>query len=155
MLGIYLVGIVIVKEIIFNFSGMSSKSDSQFRIDLSRIHSSEIISLQKYETSRSKILFRHSCGNEWTATPDNILRGRGCPKCSGSKYSMAAARDKFSERISSSNLLSLGTYVNAHTKILVRHTVCSNEFEATPCHLCLRSSKGDHATVEHRGTSDQ
>lgn len=25
----------------------------------------------------------HNCGHEWTASADNILRGKGCPHCAG------------------------------------------------------------------------
>lgn len=42
----------------------------------------------EYRYAREKMLFRcRECGHEWMATPDNILRGRGCPAC---RYEKAA-----------------------------------------------------------------
>ena len=34
-----------------------------------------------YVNSQTCLLFRCGCGNEWRATPNNIKRGRRCPRC--------------------------------------------------------------------------
>lgn len=40
--------------------------------------------LERYTGATNKMRFRCKVdGHEWQATPDNILRGRGCPKCAG------------------------------------------------------------------------
>lgn len=38
--------------------------------------------IDRYAGARTRIRFRYLvCGNKWMATPDNVLRGRGCPPC--------------------------------------------------------------------------
>ena len=40
--------------------------------------------LGEYVSSKSKIKVRCKIdGYEWEATPNNLLKGQGCPKCSG------------------------------------------------------------------------
>ena len=42
----------------------------------------KIVPLEDYKGCKEKILFRClRCGNEWLATPDNILQNKGCPNC--------------------------------------------------------------------------
>lgn len=46
----------------------------------------DIIPLDEYVTHAHKIRFQcKKCGNIWEAKPNNILNGRGCPKCKSSK----------------------------------------------------------------------
>ena len=45
----------------------------------------KIIPLETYIKSNDKILFLGECGHEWKATPASILKGSGCPYCSGHK----------------------------------------------------------------------
>lgn len=40
-----------------------------------------IIALEDYVNAHINILHKHSCGYEWKAEPNSILKGRGCPKC--------------------------------------------------------------------------
>lgn len=44
----------------------------------------DIILLGKYINAHTKIKHKHSCGFEWKSKPNNILRGRGCPRCNNS-----------------------------------------------------------------------
>lgn len=46
----------------------------------SKIHPS-IKMIGEYVNARTKTKFKHECGFEWSSTPDNIIRGKGCPKC--------------------------------------------------------------------------
>ena len=42
------------------------------------------IPLERYINNKTNILHKcFKCGYEWRAKPDNILKGSGCPKCSG------------------------------------------------------------------------
>jgi hypothetical protein len=47
-----------------------------------RIHGREIEMIGEYVNKSTKSLFRHLiCGNNWEATPGNIMKGNGCPLC--------------------------------------------------------------------------
>ena len=49
---------------------------------LNKIKDLDIISLETYIGTETKILHKHSkCGYEWLVTPHKILAGRGCPAC--------------------------------------------------------------------------
>lgn len=41
----------------------------------------DIYIVGEYFGANKKTLFKHECGFVWEATPHNILRGKGCPKC--------------------------------------------------------------------------
>ena len=46
----------------------------------------DVEAVGEYKKAREKMEFKcRKCGHTWYATPDNILRGRGCPKCKRSK----------------------------------------------------------------------
>lgn len=47
----------------------------------------------QYATARKPILMKHNkCGNIWETTPDNFLRGHGCPICKESNGEKAVAK---------------------------------------------------------------
>lgn len=49
-----------------------------------KIRNPDVINLEPYINRTTKILHmctRHYCGYKWKATPNNILKGEGCPKC--------------------------------------------------------------------------
>jgi len=46
----------------------------------------DIILLDKYVNSYTKILHKHSCGFKWYITPDNIIQGHSCPNCANSGF---------------------------------------------------------------------
>lgn len=57
------------------------KSHDKFVIQLGK-RNPLVEAVGEYKYAREKMEFRcKECGHQWFATPDNILRGRGCPKC--------------------------------------------------------------------------
>jgi len=47
---------------------------------------SSIIALEPYQTLKNKVLVRHKCGNEWLASPGELIsKETGCPWCASSK----------------------------------------------------------------------
>ena len=60
---------------------------------LVKLSQTEFEVLERYAGSKVKALHRHiNCGHEWYATPNNILRGQGCPACSRKPYSKIAMK---------------------------------------------------------------
>lgn len=58
------------------------KTNEQFISELADANPN-IRVLEEYKSFHTNILFHcNTCGNEWPATPANILRGRDCPVCS-------------------------------------------------------------------------
>lgn len=92
----------------------------------------DITMIGNYINAKSKIKFRHDCGNEWESTPDNIMRGKSCPKCS--IYGFNPNKE------ASLYLLDFGTYIkygitndlerrlSEHRRNNGNHTVILTEF---------------------------
>ena len=62
--------------------------------------------LERYVNSKTKIKFEcPDCGNVWSAKPDNILIGRGCPECkkANAKKRFEMGKDEFLERAAEAN----------------------------------------------------
>jgi len=58
-------------------AGNIKKTTKQYKDELPP----DITVLDSYINSYTKILHKHSCGNIWSSTPHNILRGHSCPEC--------------------------------------------------------------------------
>lgn len=58
-------------------------TDEEFQEKLRSAHRGEVIALEPYKGSRTKILFNSTACEHppWLATPGPVLRGTGCPKC--------------------------------------------------------------------------
>ena len=61
------------------------KTHEQFLCDLQLVNP-DITILSKYQSAREKVdCMCNKCNHKWQATPNNLLRGFGCPKCNQSK----------------------------------------------------------------------
>jgi len=78
--------------------------------------------------------FKHTiCGYEFSTTPSYLVRGRGCPKCGGTKRK---TNEEFLEEIKkfpdSNEYFFLESYINDRTKIKVKHITCGYEYMISP-----------------------
>lgn len=130
-------------------SGKKKRTHDEYVEEITKLNPNiEVVG--EYIDCNTKIL--HRCkidGCEWYATPNNILRGKGCPKCSGNKKK---SHEEYVDDVYSinKNIEVLGTYINAQTPILHRCKICGCEWYATPnailsgtgCPKC-KTSKGE------------
>ena len=74
------------------------------------------------------------CGYEWNTAPNNILKGRRCPKCAGN---IKLTNEDFIRRMLqiNPNIQILTHYINANTKVICRCKICDTQWETTPAHL--------------------
>lgn len=111
----------------------------------------EVEVLGSYVDARTKVSVRcRSCGGEWEATPNHLLRGAGCPRCAGTR---AVAPEDFVARVASlaPTVEIVSSYVNARTRVRVRCGVCGNEWDPFPksllqgygCPVCGRRRSRD------------
>jgi hypothetical protein len=77
-----------------------------------------------YTNNKTKIEFQclvDGCFNKWTARPDNILSGYGCPECAKKKISILRSKthDEFIEEVAIKNpcVKVLGKYISDSVKI--------------------------------------
>lgn len=128
------------------------KSHEQFVSELKTINPA-IEVLGSYSGNREKLtLHCLKCGNIWRSTPHGLLRGHGCPKCGYKKQRDAQRRthEQFLEDLKKVNpdIELIDKYVNNHTRVHFRCTVCNRVWETVPnsvlsghgCPSCARSS---------------
>lgn len=103
-------------------------------------YSQNIEILGTYVNSQTKI--KCTCkidGCEWEGRPADLLRGHGCPQCGNERRAQkkTITHEEFITRLHQINpdIEVLGTYINTHTKIKCRCTVCDHEWEAQPYNL--------------------
>ena len=89
----------------------------------------------RYIGAHTKI--KHRClvdKYEWLVTPNNILKGKGCPKCSNH---IKRTHEQYIEEVSllNSNIEVLGEYINNTTPILHRCTIHNVEWNAIPINI--------------------
>ena len=110
---------------------MKRKTHTDYVEEVSKINPN-IEVLGRYKNAKTKIL--HKCkidGYEWFATPDNILNGNNCPKCSKNekKLKRSKTHEWYLLKVFeiNPNIEILGTYEGYHTKIL--HKCKKDEYE--------------------------
>lgn len=93
-----------------------------------------------YQGTDTAIL--HKCkldNHEWMATPHNILRGSGCPKCAIKTNTNISRKThaKYAEEVAikNPNIKVVGEYVNAITPILHRCNIDGYEWYARPANI--------------------
>ena len=87
-----------------------------------------------YSTAKTPLQVKcNICGNEWTTTPNSLLRGRGCPKCKARKLSSSQrlTHEEFLERfeaVGNHNVEIVGKYIGMSKPIAVRCKSCGHEW---------------------------
>ena len=84
-----------------------------------------------FKTFKSTV--RHNvCGNQYEIIPDRFIRGSRCSKCKGLKKKTT---EEFSIQVQSQvnqEYTVIGTYINARTKITMKHNICGHIYDVNP-----------------------
>ena len=94
----------------------------------------------KYVSALTKINCRCKiCGHKWSATPNNLLKGKGCLLCKGNKISkkLKKSHENFICELKelTPNIDIIGKYQLSHTKIHCKCRICGHEWNAIPSSL--------------------
>lgn len=116
--------------------GSMLRSHEQYVSEL-KLQNPSIIVIGKYINCKTKIT--HKClihNYEWETAPINVLNGRMCPMCRGEKIrnKLVKSCEQYINEVSIVNkdIVVLGEYVNAKTKIKHKCLVCDLEWDAYP-----------------------
>lgn len=112
-------------------AGLKQLTTDEFITKLFAI-SPQIEVLEEYVNTSTKIrVCDNSCGHEWSASPNSLLRGSGCPICARNTRKSTM---QFIEEMQTINpsIRIIGEYVNARTKVAVSCTECGRNFFITP-----------------------
>ena len=112
------------------------KSHEEYLTEIKEINP-RIEVLGIYTLNNQKILHRCKvCNYEWNATPINILRGRGCPRCGNLKriQSRTKTQKQYEEELRNKNnsIELLDSYINTNTPILHKCNVCNYKWKIRP-----------------------
>lgn len=98
--------------------------------------------LGRYVKAKTKLDIRHNlCGNIWSISPDNFLRGRRCPTCRNTdKYEKTRHTiDKFKERVyklvGEEYTVVSNKYTNARSNVDIKHNICGHTWSVKPYHF--------------------
>lgn len=83
---------------------------------------------ENYVNQRTKIKVRHSCGYEWYALADTLMRKPGCPICSGNKKKDTRLYKEQVRDLVGGEYEVLSEYKDNKSKIYFLHTNCSTKF---------------------------
>lgn len=130
-------------------SGRVGKTTEQFIDEMSEKNPNVKI-LGKYKNSKTKIeTLCNKCGHLWKPTPNTLLKGEGCPKCSGL---MKKTQEEFVEemRIKHPTITVIGEYINNRTKVKCFCNECKTYFFSAP-HTMLSNGNGCSNCTTSRG----
>lgn len=130
-------------------AGTVGKTTEQF-VDEMSVKNPNVKILGKYRNSKSKIETQClRCDYIWTPTPNTLLKGEGCPKCSGL---MRKTQDEFVREMAEKHptVTVIGEYVNNRTKVKCFCNECETYFFSAP-HTMLSNGNGCPNCTTSRG----
>ncbi|NGU31161.1 hypothetical protein G6Z34_13810 [Clostridium perfringens] len=110
------------------------KTHEEFIQEVKELYGNEYEILGEYKGANIKILVRHNiCGHEWEVIPSNLLRGQGCPVCSGRTTKLGVNTIWDTDRW----MVDLGVF----EEDAKRYSKCSNKKITVKCPDCGREKK--------------
>ena len=130
------------------------KTNEEFVSEMNEINTNIII-CSDYNGAYEKVLCKCKiCGNEWSANPHDLLRGRGCPQCKTNKLvSICKVTDEeFQTRLNSvhgSNIVNTEPFDKMNEKILFKCNLDGYTWKQYPstilsghgCPMCANNAK--------------
>lgn len=96
----------------------------------------EYIRIGNYVNSRTKVLIKHNlCQNEYEVRWNSFQQGIRCPKCSGKEKLNNKEIDKRIFELTKNEYVRIGYYLDANTKMSIKHNLCQNQYEVTWGHF--------------------
>lgn len=111
-------------------------SHDEFANRIKFIHGNDFTLLGKYSGHSGKIMVRHeACGREFEVLCGDLLQGKGCRYCCGTMHKTHKQFEKDIFELYQDEYSILGEYVNAKTKILIKHNLCGYVWKVSPSSL--------------------
>lgn len=109
------------------------KNNVQFRQEVSDLVGDEYTFLDVYVNAHAKIRVRHNkCGNVYEVEPISFLKGRRCSYCFRTHKKTDAEFKKEVYNLVGNEYKFLDDYVNAMTKLRVKHNKCGQVYKVKP-----------------------
>lgn len=137
-------------------NGGIKKTYDKFVVEFYQLAKDEYTLLSNYVNNSTKVLIRHNtCNHEWRVQPSSFLQGTRCPKCAGKmKKTTEQFKKEVFEQVKNEYTV-LGEYVNANTKIFMKHNVCDHEYEVTPSKFINTGRRCPNCNKKKKKTNEQ
>lgn len=136
-------------------TGGIQKTDTQFKKEIYDLVGNEYIILDDYVNSYTKIKIKHIvCGHIYKVQPSAFLRGNRCPYCVGNHKKTNSEFEKELYDLVGNEYTFLDSYVNARTKLRVKHNKCGKIYKVAPRSF-LRGSRCPKCFGTHKRTNTQ
>lgn len=113
--------------------GNHKKTTEYFKKEVYELVKDEYSVLGEYINAQTKIKMKHNkCGYEFSVYPASFLSGKRCRKCAGNTKKTTDDFKKEVFNLVKNEYSVLGEYINARTKIKMRHNICGFEYEVKP-----------------------
>lgn len=120
------------------------KTSQDFEEEFYKKHSYEYKLLTQYSTKRNKVQIKHlPCNHVWESYPLDTLRVEYlCPYCRINKN--LKSKEEYIEEVYSltqGEYDVLGDYLGRQEKVLMRHNICSTQWEVSPSNFIYNNSR--------------
>ena len=135
---------------------MRRKTDTQFKKEVYDLVGNEYVFLDSYVNALTRLKVKHNkCGNVYDVIPNNFIKGRRCPYCSGN---VKKTNTQFKQEVFNlvgSEYTFLESYVGANNKLRVKHNQCGKIYEVTPYHFISGGRCPNCVLKDKRKTNEQ
>ena len=134
---------------------MRRKTNEQFKQEVYDLVGNEYTFLDSYQGALTKIRVKHNkCGNVYGVRPaDFISHHARCPYCFGKfKKTDRQFKHEIFDLVGNEYVF-LDTYVNAQTKLKVKHTKCNNIYKISP-HSFLQGHRCPYCFIDDKRKSN-
>lgn len=132
------------------------KTDTQFQQEVFDLVGDEYTFLEPYVNNHTKLKVKHNkCGNIYKVLPNNFLNGRRCPLCYGNLKKTDSQFKKEVFELVGDEYTFLDLYVNAYTKLRVKHNKCGNTYKVRPRDFFNKHSRCPYCSVKSVKTDKQ
>jgi mRNA-degrading endonuclease HigB of HigAB toxin-antitoxin module len=115
-----------------------TKSHEKFCQEIKDKYNDEYTVIGGYINAITPINIKHNiCNTEWNSIPNNLLRGKECPKCEkikgGKKHRKTT--EQFKQQVFDlvkNEYEVIGNHIYSREKILIKHNKCNNEYFVYP-----------------------
>ncbi len=134
---------------------MKRKTNEQFKKEVYDLVGDEYAFLDPYQGTHIKLKVKHNtCGHIYGVIPSAFLRGNRCPYCAGLAKK---TNDQFKQEVYDlvgNEYEFLDTYVNARTKIRVKHNKCGHIYKVKP-NAFLMGNRCPYCSINTKKADDR
>lgn len=136
-------------------AGKVRKDTDYFKQEVYDLVSDEYEIIGKYINSKTKITFKHKCGNIFDMTPHSFLSGQRCPKCQHRSYRKTTEEFKNEiYQLVGNEYTVESEYVKNSIKVTMKHHLCGHTYTVCPSDF-LQGYRCPHCYGNIRKTQEE